>query len=165
MSPEKQEEERQEKSFLLKVVQPSLIGLMDGSVSTIGPIFAAGFASGSSHIALVVGISASFGAGISMAFAEALSDTGEETGRGRPIIRGAIVGLATFLGGILHSLPFLINNLRLAIYLAFCVVGCELIAISFLRYYYFKVKFLWSFIQVVCGGLIVLLSSFFISKF
>jgi len=153
-----------EKSFLLQVVQPSLIGLMDGSVSTIGPVFAAGLASSSSHIALLVGISASFGAGISMAFAEALSDTGEHTGRGHPIIRGMIVGLATFVGGILHSLPFLINNLHVAIYSAICVVGFELVAISFIRYYYFKVKFIWSVLQVICGGLIVLLSSFFISK-
>src|SRR4051812_13021294 len=94
-----------ESSFILKVVQPGILGLMDGSVSTLAPIFAAAYATQNSHIAFLIGLSAATGAGISMAFAEALSDTGEETGRGHPAIRGMIVGVMTFIGGILHTLP------------------------------------------------------------
>src|SRR5882724_4168281 len=100
--------------FILRVVQPGLVGLMDGSVSTLAPIFAAAYATGSPRIAFLIGLSAATGAGISMAFAEALSDTGEETGRGHPIVRGAIVGVMTFVGGILHTLPFLISHITVA---------------------------------------------------
>src|SRR6185295_6836385 len=108
-------------SFILRVVQPGLIGLMDGSVSTLAPLFAAAYATGSTHIAFLIGLSAALGAGISMAFAEALSDTGEQTGRGHPVMRGAIVGVMTFVGGVLHTLPFLISNLSLALYVAYAV--------------------------------------------
>src|SRR4051812_9369714 len=105
------------RSFLLQVVQPALVGLIDGSVSTLAPLFAAAFASGKPHIAFLVGTAAAVGAGISMAFAEALSDTGKETGRGHPVIRGAIVGTTTFFGGIFHTLPFLINEMQTALLL------------------------------------------------
>ena len=142
--------------FILKVVQPALIGLMDGSVSTLAPLFAAAYATGSPHIAFLIGLSASTGAGISMAFAEALSDTGEETGRGHPFIRGGIVGVMTFFGGILHTLPFLIAHLDAALYLAYLVVGFELITIAYIRYHFFKMKFWWSIVQVVVGGALVL---------
>jgi VIT1/CCC1 family predicted Fe2+/Mn2+ transporter len=145
-----------DRKMLLQVIQPSLTGLMDGSVSTIGPIFAAGLASGNPNIAFIVGLSASFGA--------ALSDNGEYTDRGHPVRRGLIVGASTFFGGILHTLPFLIPNLHIALYVALLVVGFELITISFIRYYYFGIKFYISAIQVIGGGLIVLISSFLIAK-
>jgi VIT1/CCC1 family predicted Fe2+/Mn2+ transporter len=149
------ETEHLDKNFLLKVVQPALAGLMDGSVSTLAPLFAAAFATEKAHIAFLVGLSAATGAGISMAFAEALSDTGEHTGRGHPIMRGIITGAATFLGGILHTLPFLISNLNLALYYSYVIVGIELIAIAYIRYRYFKLSFWMSMFQVVIGGALV----------
>jgi VIT1/CCC1 family predicted Fe2+/Mn2+ transporter len=151
-------------SFILKVVQPALTGLIDGSVSTLAPIFAAAYATHSTHTAFVIGLSAGVGAGISMAFAEALSDTGTETGRGHPAIRGAIVGGMTFLGGILHTLPFLIPNINTALYVAFAVVGIELIAIAYLRYHFFKLSFWSSVVQVVLGGGLVLTAGLLIGS-
>src|SRR6202012_1814630 len=117
-------------SFLLKVVQPGLAGLMDGSVSPLAPVFAAAFATGQSWNAFLVGIAASLGAGISMAFAEALSDNGSLTGRGAPYIRGGITGLMTTLGGIGHTLPYLIPNFWTATTVAIAVVIVELAVIS-----------------------------------
>ena len=153
-----------DKEFLLKVVQPALVGLMDGSISTLAPLFAAAYASHSPHIAFLVGASAATGAGISMAFAEALSDTGHETGRGHPMVRGAIVGAMTFLGGILHTLPFLLTNLQTALYLAYFVVTVELISIAYIRFYYFKLQFWLSMLQVVFGGAIVLAAGLLIGS-
>jgi erythrin-vacuolar iron transport family protein len=144
-----------DRSFLLKVVQPALVGLIDGSISTLAPLFAAAFASGSSHIAFLVGTAAAIGAAISMAFAEGLSDTGEHTGRGHPLIRGSIVGTMTFVGGIVHTLPFLIPDLNLALYLAYFIVGIELLAIGYIRYHFFKLSFWFSIVQVVFGGALV----------
>lgn len=144
-----------DRDFLLRIVQPALNGLLDGSISTLAPLFAAAYATGSSHVAFLIGSSAAVGAGISMAFAEALSDTGELTGRGHPVIRGFIVGLMTFVGGILHTLPFLISQISVALYLAYLVVGLELIAIAYIRYRYFKMGFWLSVIQVVFGGVLV----------
>lgn len=151
-------------AFVLKVVQPALVGLMDGSVSTLAPIFAAAFATGSTHVALVVGISASVGAAISMAFAEALSDTGEDTGRGHPFARGAIVGFATFIGGILHSLPFFIADLKVALYTAYIVVALELWIIAYIRRHYFRMSFWLSVVQVVFGGGLVVLAGLLIGS-
>ncbi len=153
-----------DRAFLLKVVQPGLAGLMDGSVSTLAPIFAAAFATHSPHIAFIIGLSAATGAGISMAFAEALSDTGEHTGRGHPIARGAIVGLMTFVGGILHTLPFLLANLNMALYLAYGVVGVELMSIAFIRHRYFRMSFFFSVVQVVFGGALVFFAGFLIGS-
>ena len=144
-----------ERDFLLRIVQPSLIGLMDGSVSTLAPLFATAFATGNPRTTLLVGTSASIGAAISMAFAEALSDTGEETGRGHPVLRGTIVGLMTFAGGIAHTLPFFIPNLDAALHIAYVVVGVELVLIAFIRYRYFKMSFWLSVLQVVIGGALV----------
>jgi hypothetical protein len=144
-----------DRKFLLQVVQPGLIGLMDGSVSTLAPIFAAAFATHNTHVAFIIGVSAAVGAAISMAFAEALSDTGHETGRGHPVIRGIIVGVMTFVGGILHTLPFLISNLDAALYLAYIVVACELVAIAYIRYHYFHLSFWLSNLQVIFGGALV----------
>ena len=141
-----------ERDVLLQVVQPALLGLMDGSISTLAPLFAAAFATQSPHITFLVGTSAAVGAAISMAFAEALSDTGEHTGRGHPFLRGSVVGITTFLGGILHTLPFLLAHLDAALYLAYIIVSLELIAIAYIRYHYFKLSFWLSTVQVIIGG-------------
>ena len=144
-----------EVSFLLRIVQPGLVGLIDGSISTLAPLFAAAFASHDSHITFLVGSAAAIGAGISMAFAEGLSDTGEHTGRGHPFIRGSIVGIMTFVGGIFHTLPFLIPDLGTALSLAYVVVGVELFAISYIRFHFFKLSFWSSIAQVLFGGALV----------
>jgi len=149
------EQEHIDRAFLLKVVQPALVGLIDGSVSTLAPLFAAAFASHSTHVAFLVGTAAAIGAGISMAFAEGLSDTGEHTGRGHPLVRGSIVGAMTFIGGILHTLPFLLSNLTTALYIAYVVVTLELFSIGYIRYHFFKLSFWFSVAQVIFGGALV----------
>lgn len=141
--------------FVLQVVQPGLAGLMDGSVSTLAPIFATAFATHQTHTTFLVGLAAAVGAGISMAFAEGLSDDGQLTGRGSPIGRGAIIGIMTFLGGIGHSLPFLLPSLGAALLLAYLVVGVELVAIAVIRNRYFGTRMWLSAVQVVVGGLLV----------
>lgn len=157
-----QSQEHIDRAFLLKVVQPGLAGLMDGSVSTLAPIFAAAFATKSPHLAFLIGTSAATGAAISMAFTEALSDNGKHTGRGHPIVRGLIVGTMTFVGGILHTLPFLFSNLNFALYSAYIVVGFELVTIAYIRYRYFKTSFWLSMVQVVFGGALVLVAGLLI---
>src|SRR4051812_29717898 len=146
---------KDDNTFVLQTVQPGLAGLMDGSVSMLAPIFAAAFATRKPHIAFLVGVSAAVGAGISMAFAEALSDDGVLTGRGHPFRRGVIIGVMTFLGGIFHTLPFLLHNLNTALTLAYLIVGLELIAIAYIRYHYFNIRFWLSVVQVVVGGALV----------
>jgi VIT1/CCC1 family predicted Fe2+/Mn2+ transporter len=146
---------RDDNTFVLQTVQPGLAGLMDGSVSTLAPLFAAAFATDKPHVAFLVGVSAAVGAGISMAFAEGLSDDGKLTGRGHPFRRGLIIGVMTFLGGIFHTLPFLISNINTALALAYCVVAVELLAIAYIRYYYFKMSFWRSIVMVVFGGGVV----------
>src|SRR5947209_198821 len=126
-----------EHAFVLRVVQPALAGLMDGSVSTLAPLFATAFATHSTHTTFIVGMAAAVGAGISMAFSEGLSDTGELTGRGHPFRRGAITGAATFVGGVLHTLPFLIQHFQVSLTIAMIVVGVELIAIAMIRNRFF----------------------------
>lgn len=153
-----------DRAFLLKVVQPSLVGLIDGSISTLAPLFAAAFASNDTFIAFLVGTAAAIGAAISMGFAEGLSDTGEHTGRGHPAIRGAIVGAATFVGGIFHTLPFLVPDITIALYLAYFVVGVELVVIGYIRYRYFKMGFWSSIVQVVFGGALVFLAGVLIGS-
>ena len=152
------------KDFVLKVVQPSLVGLMDGSVSTLAPLFATAFATGDSRITFLVGLAAAVGAAISMAFSEGLSDDGTLTGRGNPILRGSITGVATFVGGILHTLPFLLPQAGVALYVAFGVVGVELLVISFIRYRYFQMSFLVSALQVILGGALVFASGILIGS-
>src|SRR5579885_908682 len=129
-----------ERAFVLRYVQPGLAGLMDGSVSTLAPIFATAFATQSTHTTFLVGLAAAVGAGISMAFSEALSDTGELTGRGSPVIRGAITGIMTFIGGVGHTLPFLLSSYHGALTLSFVVVGIELVVIAYIRYRYFAMN-------------------------
>lgn len=156
--------EAHEQGYLLKVVQPALLGLMDGSISTLAPLFASAFATRNPHIAFLVGAAAAVGAGISMGFAEALSDTGKLTGRGRPAIRGTITGVATLIGGLLHTLPFLIPSLNLALTIAYLVVGIELIVIAIIRYRYFKMNFWLSILQVIVGGGLVFLFGIWIGN-
>lgn len=147
--------EENSRSFVLRIVQPGLAGLMDGSVSTLAPIFAAAFATGLSFDAFRIGLAAATGAGISMAFAEALSDDGSITGRGNPWLRGGVTGLMTFVGGSLHTLPFLISDLHTALYAAYLVVAVELIAIALIRHRFFGTNWGLSILQVVGGGVLV----------
>ena len=153
-----EEGEAERKLFVLQIVQPGLAGLMDGSVSTLAPLFAAAFATRSSHDAFVVGLAASIGAGISMGFAEALSDDGSLTGRGRPLVRGVVCGLMTAAGGLGHTLPYLISSFGVATGVATGVVAVELIAISLIRHYYMDTPFLAAAFQVIVGGVLVFLT-------
>src|SRR5436190_6090415 len=139
---------------LLQVVQPGLIGLIDGTISTLAPIFAAAYVAGS-HAALLVGLAAALGAAISMGMSEALSDDGELTGRGGSLQRGLITGSATFVGGTMHALPFLIHDVSKALALAYVVVACELVVIAFVRKRFLKVSLTSSLVQVTMGGAIV----------
>lgn len=141
--------------FVLQKVQPALLGLMDGSVSTLGPLFAAAGLTHDPHKAFFVGLAASVGAGISMGLAEALSDDGVVTGRGAPILRGAITGLATTLGGMLHTLPFLLPHLGAALRIAYLVVVVELISIAYIRFHFMSSPLGKTIGQVVVGGGIV----------
>ena len=141
--------------FVLQKVQPALLGLMDGSVSTLAPIFAAAGLTHRPLSAFFVGLAASVGAGISMGLAEALSDDGEVTGRGNPIVRGAITGLATTVGGMLHTLPFLIAVLSVALHVAYGVVVMELLAIAYIRYRFMKSPLAQTIGQVIIGGGVV----------
>ena len=157
-------EKREHRNFLLRIVQPGLAGLMDGSVSTLAPIFATAFATHVSRTVFLIGLASAVGAGISMAFSEGLSDDGELTGRGSPLIRGGVTGGMTFLGGFLHTLPFLIGNLQHALLLAYAVVGLELIAIAYIRYKYFATNFVMSCLQVIVGGALVFASGVLIGS-
>jgi rubrerythrin len=153
-----------EKLFLLQVIQPGLVGLMDGSVSTLAPVFAAAFATKNSWDAFLVGLAASLGAGISMGFAEALSDDGSLTGRGRPWIRGSVCGLMTTAGGIGHTLPYLIHDFRIATGVAGIVVAIELAMISYIRHRYMDTPWYSAAFQVGLGGVLVLLTGILIGS-
>src|SRR5215470_2857164 len=145
--------------FLLQRVQPAMVGLIDGSLSTLAPIFAVAFATHQPHYAFFAGLATAIGAGVSMAFSEGLSDTGELTGRGNPFVRGGITGVGTFIGGILHSLPFLIPTYHAALVTALAVVGFELIALAWLRARFFSTGFATSLAAVsLAGGVIVAVS-------
>jgi VIT1/CCC1 family predicted Fe2+/Mn2+ transporter len=154
-----------ETQYVLQKIQPALLGLMDGSVSTLAPIFTAAQITNSAHDAFFVGLAASVGAGISMGLAEALSDDGEVTGRGHPVQRGLITGVATVIGGMLHTLPFLIQNLSLALNIAYVVVVVELLAIAYVRYRYMRSHWLKTSIQVIIGGGIVFAIGLWLGKF
>ena len=149
------EEEANRRLFVLQIVQPGLAGLMDGSVSTLAPVFTAAFATRSTHTAFAVGLAASIGAGISMGFAEALSDDGSLTGRGHPWIRGLVCGLMTTVGGLGHTFPFLIPQFHLALIIAVVVVLAELGSISWVRHRYMESPWISATLQVVIGGLLV----------
>ncbi|HWR17444.1 MAG TPA: ferritin family protein [Terriglobales bacterium] len=158
------EDEANRRLFVLQVVQPGLAGLMDGSVSTLAPVFAAAFATRNSHDALIVGLAASVGAGISMGFAEALSDDGALTGRGHPWIRGVICGLMTTLGGIGHTVPFLIPNFHAAFIAAVIVVVAELAIITWIRKRYMDTPILSAAFQVIVGGVLVFITGILIGS-
>jgi rubrerythrin len=150
--------------FVLQVVQPGLAGLMDGSVSTLAPLFAAAFATRDPWYTFLVGMAAALGAGISMGFAEALSDDGSLTGRGQPFIRGIVCGLMTTLGGIGHTLPYLIPDIHVATWLAVGVVAVELALIAWIRHRYMDSPWGRSIIQVVVGGILVFLAGVLIGS-
>jgi rubrerythrin len=166
LTPATREEEgtAERRLFLLQIVQPGLAGLMDGSVSTLAPLFAAAFATRSSHDAFLVGLAASTGAGISMGFAEALSDDGSLTGRGHPLVRGIVCGLMTTAGGLGHTLPFLIGDFRLAMAVAMAVVAAELGLISYIRHRYMDTPIVSAALQVVVGGVLVFLAGLLIGS-
>jgi erythrin-vacuolar iron transport family protein len=152
---EKEEGESERRLFLLQIVQPGLAGLMDGSVSTLAPLFAAAFATRATWPTFLVGLAAAIGAGISMGFAEALSDNGSLTGRGSPWARGLVCGAMTALGGLGHTLPFLVPSFTVAITIAVAVVVVELAAISWVRNRYMDTPLLSAASQVFVGGLLV----------
>jgi hypothetical protein len=143
-----------ERGQILRFIQPSLIGLIDGTISTLAPIFAAAFLAGS-HAALLVGLAASLGAAISMGLSEALADDGELSGRGSSLVRGLLTGIATFVGGTFHALPFLITDTQTALTVAYAVVGMELVTIAWVRRRFLQVPLRRSLVQVTMGGCVV----------
>ena len=144
-----------EHTFLLQRVQPAMVGLIDGSLSTLAPIFGIAFYTHKPHAAFVAGLATSIGAGISMAYSEGLSDTGELTGRGSPMVRGSITGVGTFIGGILHTLPFLIPNYHTAIVTAGIIVAFELVGLAAIRWRFFGTSFIKSLGYVTLGGAVI----------
>jgi VIT1/CCC1 family predicted Fe2+/Mn2+ transporter len=141
--------------FLLQRAQPAMTGLIDGSLSTLAPVFAIVLATHQPRYAFLAGLATAIGAGVSMAFSEGLSDTGDLTGRGRPVKRGAITGAGTFLGGILHTLPFLIPQYRSAVLVALAVIAFELLALAWIRRRFFGTSFLMSLLSITLGGVII----------
>lgn len=158
------EDETARRMFVLQYVQPGLAGLMDGSVSTLAPLFAAAFATHSTWATFLIGLAASIGAGISMGFAEALSDDGSLTGRGAPLVRGVVCGLMTTLGGLGHALPYLIPHFYVATSFAFAVVAVELAVISWIRTRYMDTPFLQAAFQVLVGGTLVFVAGILIGN-
>jgi rubrerythrin len=158
------EDETARRMFVLQYVQPGLAGLMDGSVSTLAPLFAAAFATHNTWETFLVGMAASVGAGISMGFAEALSDDGSLTGRGAPVVRGAVCGVMTAIGGLGHTLPYLIPNFWTATVIAIAVVVVELAAISYIRHRFMDTPFLAATFQVVVGGALVFIAGILIGS-
>ncbi len=156
---------RSRREFVIQKVQPALLGLMDGSVSTLAPLFATAGLTGRSMSAFYVGLAASLGAGISMGLAEALSDDGRVTGRGEPAVRGFITGMATIIGGMLHTVPFLIHDIRAALHIAYVVVIIELLAIAYIRYHFMKSPLAKTITQVIIGGGIVFAIGIYLGDF
>ena len=144
-----------EHAFLLQRVQPAMVGLIDGSLSTLAPIFAVVLASHDTRYAFIAGLATSLGAAISMGFSEALSDTGELTGRGSPWVRGTITGGGTFIGGILHSLPFLIPHYKVAVFFAVAIVAFELLMLAYFRWRFFKDTFVRALAIVTFAGILI----------
>jgi erythrin-vacuolar iron transport family protein len=163
-SAREKEDETARRMFVLQYVQPGLAGLMDGSVSTLAPLFAAAFATHNTCETFLVGLAASVGAGISMGFAEALSDDGSLTGRGAPIVRGTVCGIMTAVGGLGHTLPYLIPNFWTATTVAFVVVAIELSVISYIRHHFMDTPLLAAAFQVVVGGVLVFVAGVLIGS-
>jgi len=143
------------RSFVLQRVQPAMTGLIDGSLSSLAPIFSVALATHQPHTAFIAGLATAIGAGVSMAFSEGLSDTGDVTGRGNPYVRGVITGFGTFLGGILHTLPFLIPQYRPALVAAVVVIAFELLALAWIRWRFLQTRFMYSFASVALAGAII----------
>ena len=148
-----------EQAFLLQRVQPAMVGLVDGSLATLAPIFAVALATHKPYYAFIAGLASAIAAGVSMAYSEGLSDTGELTGRGNPVVRGAITGVGTFLGGILHTLPFLIPHYHTALVAAIVVVAFEMFALAWIRWRFFGAGFLSSLGWIVLAATIIMLVS------
>jgi hypothetical protein len=148
-------QQRDERSFLLQRAQPAMTGLIDGSLSTLAPVFAVALATQQQHIAFFAGLATAIGAGVSMAFSEGLSDTGDLTGRGSPVLRGAITGAGTFLGGVLHTLPFLIPAYGAALVVALATIAFELVTLAWIRWRFFAIGFVRSFVSIAIGGAII----------
>jgi VIT1/CCC1 family predicted Fe2+/Mn2+ transporter len=144
-------------TFLLQRVQPAMVGLIDGSLSTLAPIFGIAFYTHKPHAAFIAGLATSIGAGISMAYSEGLSDTGELTGRGSPMTRGVITGTGTFFGGILHTLPFLIPHYQVAVVTAAIIVAFELVGLAWIRWRFFDTSFTRSLLYITFGGAVIAL--------
>ena len=148
-----------EQSFLLQRVQPAMVGLVDGSLATLAPIFAVALATHKPHYAFVAGLASALAAGVSMAYSEGLSDTGVLTGRGNPAVRGAITGLGTFIGGILHTLPFLIPHYRVAIVAALIVVAFEMLGLAWIRWRFFGAGYWTSLGWIVFAATVIVVIS------
>jgi hypothetical protein len=148
-----------EQSFLLQRVQPAMVGLVDGSLATLAPIFAVALATHKPHYAFVAGLASALAAGVSMAYSEGLSDTGELTGRGHPAVRGAITGVGTFIGGILHTLPFLIPEYRAAVVAALVVVALEMLALAWIRWRFFGANYLASLGWIAFAAAVIVVIS------
>lgn len=152
------------RAFILQVIQPGLAGLMDGSVSSLAPLFAAALSTRNSHTAFIVGMATAVGAGISMAFSEALSDDGKISGRGNPVTRGLVEGAMTFIGAAGHALPFLIPSFNVAMSVAITIVIIELFVIAWVRHRYMDTPLGKAVIQIIIGGVIVFAAGIFIGK-
>ena len=152
----------QKREFILHVIQPGLAGLMDGSVSSLAPLFAAALSTRNNHTTFLVGLATAVGAGISMAFSEALSDDGKLTGRGSPLTRGLVCGLMTFIGAAGHTLPFLLSSFRVALAVAIIVVVVELLTIAWIRHKYMDTALAKAVFQIVIGGIIVFIAGILI---
>ena len=148
-----------DQSFLLQRVQPAMVGLVDGSLATLAPIFAVALATHKPHLAFIAGTASALAAGVSMAYSEGLSDTGELTGRGNPVVRGGITGAGTFIGGILHTLPFLIPHYHAALVTAVVVVAFEMLGLAWMRWRFFEAGFLKSLGWIVLAAAIIVLVS------
>jgi VIT1/CCC1 family predicted Fe2+/Mn2+ transporter len=148
----------EKRNFILQVIQPGLAGLMDGSVSSLAPLFAAALSTRNSHTAFLVGMATAIGAGVSMAFSEALSDDGKISGRGNPVSRGLVEGAMTFIGAAGHALPFLIPSFRVAMTVAMIIVAIELFVIAWVRHRYMETPLGKAAIQIIIGGVIVFLA-------
>ena len=146
---------RTDRSFLLQRAQPAMTGLIDGSLSTLAPAFVVALATHRPHYAFFAGLATAIGAGVSMAFSEGLSDTGDLTGRGSPYLRGSITGAGTFLGGVLHTLPFLIPAYGAAMVAAVATIAFELVSLAWIRWRFFHIGFLRSFVSIAIGGAII----------
>src|SRR6476659_2444108 len=147
--------QRDQRSFLLQRAQPAMVGLIDGSLSTLAPIFAVVFATHQPVYAFFAGLATAIGAGVSMAFSEGLSDDGDLTGRGNPYARGAITGVGTFLGGVLHTLPFLIPQYSAAVAVGLAAIAFELVGLAWVRSRFFGTGFVQSFVAITIGGAII----------